>query len=359
MSMAQAARRQEDDESEIHRLRDIEAREVSLVDRAANKRRFLVVKRDDENPDDEDDDEEEDESKEKAQSAGDEDDAKPSRGRRKKKPSAASEAESTEKARKTPRPDEDDEDEQDSAETEKSDGENEQDGDEEDEDEDEEDGKESGSAAGRSRAARRKGKSSAGSDSGGIVGLSSVLTKAIERLQTLAEGLGASVKAGQAATASSLASGGGSAGSTAAAPEASSKAPVEKAGARMSRDRLDRFQKAMTLLSDILKEITDAKEDAPAASAFAANGVAKRDSSAAPLEIAGVKELTAGIAELTEVVKRQEEELTRIRQARGVSNAITVDGGGRRREAQEVSWPLDMNRPISRDSVGKAVSFYE
>jgi len=24
-----------------------------------------------------------------------------------------------------------------------------------------------------------------------------------------------------------------------------------------------------------------------------------------------------------------------------------------------VSWPLDMNRPISRDSVNKAVSFYD
>ena len=37
---------------------------------------------------------------------------------------------------------------------------------------------------------------------------------------------------------------------------------------------------------------------------------------------------------------------------------IDVDGG-RREPAQEVSWPLDMNRPISRDSVAKAVSFYE
>ena len=34
-----------DDESEVHRLRDIVVEEVSLVDRAANKRRFLLVKR--------------------------------------------------------------------------------------------------------------------------------------------------------------------------------------------------------------------------------------------------------------------------------------------------------------------------
>ncbi len=57
-------------------------------------------------------------------------------------------------------------------------------------------------------------------------------------------------------------------------------------------------------------------------------------------------------------MKRQEEELARVRQARGVSNAIPVDGG-RRAEPQEVSWPLDMNRPISRDQVRKEVSFFD
>src|SRR5689334_13952987 len=34
-----------DDDSGVHRLRDIVVEEVSLVDRAANKRRFLLVKR--------------------------------------------------------------------------------------------------------------------------------------------------------------------------------------------------------------------------------------------------------------------------------------------------------------------------
>ena len=41
------------------------------------------------------------------------------------------------------------------------------------------------------------------------------------------------------------------------------KADVAKAGARMSKDRLDRFQKALLLLADILKELTDTKEVAP------------------------------------------------------------------------------------------------
>src|SRR5687767_15952317 len=35
----------EDEAAAVHRLRDIVVEEVSLVDRAANKRRFLLVKR--------------------------------------------------------------------------------------------------------------------------------------------------------------------------------------------------------------------------------------------------------------------------------------------------------------------------
>jgi hypothetical protein len=43
-----AATHSEDDEHRIHRLRDMVVEEVSLVDRAANKRRFLIVKRSEE-----------------------------------------------------------------------------------------------------------------------------------------------------------------------------------------------------------------------------------------------------------------------------------------------------------------------
>ncbi|MDR7420794.1 MAG: hypothetical protein QN178_18005 [Armatimonadota bacterium] len=140
-------------------------------------------------------------------------------------------------------------------------------------------------------------------------------------------------------------------------PSPTAKAAVAKAGARMAKDRLDRFQKAMALLAEILKELTDGKELAPTAGAAEA-GVRKRDGGASPAQVPGLSELVAGIAELTRVVKRQEEELGRIRQARGVSNAIPVDGVPRR-EPEEVSWPFDMNRPITRDKVKKEVSFFD
>lgn len=142
-------------------------------------------------------------------------------------------------------------------------------------------------------------------------------------------------------------------------PSPTAKAAVAKAGARMAKDRLDRFHKAMTLLAEILKELTDSKDVPAAPTAGAAEaGVRKRDDGAAPPSVPGLKELVSGIGDLTRVVKRQEEELARIRQARGVSNAIPVDGA-RRKEPEDVSWPMDMNRPISRDKVKKEVSFFD
>jgi hypothetical protein len=128
----------------------------------------------------------------------------------------------------------------------------------------------------------------------------------------------------------------------------------------MAKDRLDRFQKALSLLAGILKELTETKDQAPGPTAGAAEtGVKKRDAEAPPAAaVPGLAELVSGIGELTRVVKRQEEELARMRQARGVSNAIPVESA-RRAEPHDVSWPLDMNRPISRDKVRKEVSFFD
>jgi hypothetical protein len=144
-----------------------------------------------------------------------------------------------------------------------------------------------------------------------------------------------------------------------AGPESAAKALVGKAGARMAKDRLARFQKAMALLAEILKEITEASGALPAPTAGAAQaGIEKREAASAPA-LSGLPELVAGISELTRVVKLQGDELAGLRKARGLSNALTLEAGPRHAEPQEVPWPLDMNRPISRDKVRKEVSFFD
>lgn len=335
MDEANAKTASKDDEADgVHRLRDIVVEEVSLVDRAANKRRFLVVKRSGDMADESNADSDVEKAKKKPAAASEVEDEE-----KRKKPGADEEDDDAEKAAK-PSDDEDDDEETEKARTQPA-------------DEETEDGEKT-----------PKRKQALAMPAAVKDALLRSLTEALERLMAIANrvkeatapedaeaeaALPDDVASEIAAIAELLASVG---------KRKAAKADVAKAGARMAKDRLDRFQKAMALLADILKELTDSKEGPAAPSAGAAEaGVKKRDI-AAPPAIPGLAELVTGIGELTRVVKRQEEELARIRQARGVSNAIPVESA-RRAEPQEVSWPLDMNRPISRDKVKKEVSFFD
>jgi hypothetical protein len=326
----------EDESDGVHRLRDIVVEEVSLVDRAANQRRFLVVKRSPEMAD------------EKTATADTKPDSPSAIAKAKKKPAQAAteDAADQEKAKK-PAADETD----DGADTEKAASAAATDGTEDD------DGEEP-------KKKQRK------QDELVLAGpvkeaLLRVLTDALERLMALANSIKEAAEPDEGDD-------GEMPGDVTTELEAiaemlgsvdkrkRNKADVAKAGARMAKDRLDRFQKALSLLADILKELTNPNNAPPAPTAGAAEtGVTKRDAAATPPTVVpGLTDLVTGIGELTRVVKRQEEELTRLRQARGVSNAIPVEGG-RRAEPQDVSWPLDMNRPISRDKVRKEVSFFD
>jgi hypothetical protein len=335
MNEASTKASKDDDADGVHRLRDIVVEEVSLVDRAANQRRFLVVKRSAEMAD------------ENTAPADTKPDSPKAIEKGKKKPAeaAADEAADQEKAKKKPAADEGDDADTEKARASTKDDDEEEDGDEE-----------------PTKKARKQELVLAASVKEALL---RVLTDALERLMTLANTI-------KEAAEPEDGDGGEMPKDVTSELEAvadllydankrrKAKADVAKAGARMAKDRLDRFQKALSLLADILKELTDTKE-APATPSVgsAAAGVTKRDAAETqPAAIAGLTDLVSGIGELTRVVKRQEEELARMRQARGVSNAIPVEGG-RRAEPQDVSWPLDMNRPISRDKVRKEVSFFD
>jgi hypothetical protein len=325
----------EDGAEGVHRLRDIVVEEVSLVDRAANQRRFLVVKRSaemaDENTATEDGKSDTPNAIEKA----------------KKKPAVAAGDETVDeaKAKKKPADGETEED----AETEKARGAAKDD----DEDDDESE---------PTKKARKQDLVLAAPVKEALL---RVLTDVLERLMALAntikeaeepeDGDGGEMPKEVTTELETVAD-----MLYDANKRKQAKADVAKAGARMAKDRLDRFQKALSLLADILKELTGTIDAPPAPTAGAAEtGVTKRAAAAPqPAAVPGLTDLVTGIGELTRVVKRQEEELSRMRQARGVSNAIPVEGG-RRAEPQDVSWPLDMNRPISRDKVRKEVSFFD
>ena len=368
----QAGQQKNDDEPKLHRLRDMVVEEVSLVDRAANKRRFLIVKRSDEMAEDGEvgaevkpdgrggltagsvqkarkkpgtgaaGDEAADEEKRKKPAGGADEDAEKARRR------AAAEEDDEEDARKVRRPkpkdgEDDDEDETAKAKRPKDEGDDEGDGDEE-------------------KRLKADGLTIPKPVKEAVL---RTLTEALERLMSVANRVKEAEETDEKVDAPVPDEVGTEVRAIAVLlngvgeryPSPTTKAALAKSGARMAKDRLDRFHKAMTLLAEILKELGDGKEPAPTAGAAEA-GVRKRDNAASSPPAQGLAELVAGIGELTRVVKRQEEELGKLRQARGVSNAIPVDGA-RRREPDDVSWPFDMNRPITRDKVKKEVSFFD
>jgi hypothetical protein len=377
--------------------------EVSLVDRAANKRRFLIVKRSsqmanngkpkgtgsargaggqkprrkpDEDVDktrprvmraaaDDEDEEETEKTRRSRESEDDDDDEETEKARR----STESECEEDEEARKAD--DEQDEDED-------------EDEDEEDDENGEDDkkskptkGRPSGKRSGRTGAPGkerpgRPGERARKADGDVPVLPANVknavlraLAQVLERLMAIAnqvkeadapdEGTEASVPddlTDELEDICELLEGIGEQLAEPAAKSRGKKADVSKAGRRMAKDRLERFQKALELLAAVLKELT-AEKPAPTPSAGSAETpLGKRESP----DVGG---LVASVQELTRVVKQQGEQLVRLQKTRATSNAIPVEGTSRRREIQEVSWPLDMNRPITRDRVDKAISFYD
>jgi hypothetical protein len=331
---AELVARREDGEAEgVHRLRDIVVEEVSLVDRAANKRRFLVVKRSDDMADESSADTDVEKAKKKPAAADASDPAD-----ERKKPGAG-ETDDAEKARKPPAADEDDEED-----TAKAAAPSEEE-----------------EPAGAKKTPKRKQALAVAAPVKDA--LLRAITVALERLMALANSIKDATEPDEGDDATMPEEVGNELAAIAELlgsidKRKATKAAVAKTGARMSKDRLDRFQKAMAALADILKELTDSKDVPAGPTAGAAESTVKKRDAAVPAT-PGLTELVTGIGELTRVVKRQEEELARLRQARGVSNAIPVDGGGRRAEPQDVSWPLDMNRPISRDKVKKEVSFFD
>lgn len=131
--------------------------------------------------------------------------------------------------------------------------------------------------------------------------------------------------------------------------------PAAKAGRRMAKERLERFRKAFSLLEELLAELT-AEEKAPAAEATpAAAPAAKADTSQAQ-----VKDpvLVAEIATLRAQVAKQAADIATLRQTPPASNQRTVENAGGDAGEEADPWPLDMNRPITKRTVAPSRSFY-
>jgi hypothetical protein len=378
--MPQAANTSEPKEGQ-HRLTDMLVEEVSFVDRGANKKRFLIVKRrgpmataaGELVPDGRGgmrrvstrkaggDEEETDE--EKAKKA-----KKPPFGGNKappfgKKPKEGDDEEETEKAG----------DEEEEEETEKA-----NDGEEEETDEAFEDGKKKKAAGKTTKADVRKA-------------VLATVTQAIELLMDAAEDLKdggedddeegdysppAAVTANAKKALGLLAKMLGAdtvKGILGKAFEAAGEL-AQKAGRRMSKERLDRFTKALGDLQSILKEVMSSpelKDDTEKRGAALLKALAKvaKASTTGGADDGRVDQLLEAVTELTETVQEQAATIGKLEKrnevlrkgAGGLSNQAGVEtretgtGGG----DGDVEWPFDLNRPIDKAHTDKDTSFYD
>lgn len=125
--------------------------------------------------------------------------------------------------------------------------------------------------------------------------------------------------------------------------ELAKRLKVEKAGAAMSANRLKRFSTALTELANILAEVGGDTE--------------KSISTNAQPPIAPV---TKGVAEA--VMKAELDALRRevatLKRAPAVSQAMPAEHSTQAGTTEDFAWPADMNKPLGRNDVPADRSFY-
>lgn len=115
---------------------------------------------------------------------------------------------------------------------------------------------------------------------------------------------------------------------------------VSKAGRKMAKERLDRFRKAMDMLAGILKELASDKVRKAAQPTGLAAFVKLPATEAAELA-EGLEALTKAVTERDAKIVQLSEQVTQLRKAAPPSNALTPEGN--RPAPRDVQWPVDMN----------------
>jgi len=69
--------------------------------------------------------------------------------------------------------------------------------------------------------------------------------------------------------------------------------------------------------------------------------------------------LTQAVTKLADGVKEQQQRLSKLEKGFGLPNSAPTREQGGRPDAEDVGWPLDLNRPFDRENVDKAVSFHD
>jgi hypothetical protein len=134
-------------------------------------------------------------------------------------------------------------------------------------------------------------------------------------------------------------------------------APMSKAGTqRQAADLLGTLELLQKLLAEALPQ-------APAAAPPAHATPTTKRAAAAPDGLQALTDaltsITTSMQALTDKVKGQDAEIARLKQSTGLPASREVDAVRAPKQPEPVSWPMDMNRPLTREHVEKDISFFD
>lgn len=139
------------------------------------------------------------------------------------------------------------------------------------------------------------------------------------------------------------------------------KALITKVGAKMSKDRLTRLQQAVSVLSNLVNEVAGAPPVPAGAPPVGKLAPTQKSASADPMLTAmqaQLTELVGVVGGLAGIVKQTQTGLHQVQKTRGTPTGGQVEGGAPA-PTTPLSWPMDMNNEITRETVGKNESFFD
>lgn len=131
---------------------------------------------------------------------------------------------------------------------------------------------------------------------------------------------------------------------------------IEKAGAAMSAGRLQRFSEALTQLAMLLGEVGG---DTKAISGSGSTKAAKAEAPAPVAPVAKAAVVDVEKASLQAEVTKLRREITVLKREPVASQSIPVEKSNPQAGTpEEYTWPADMNKPLGRNDVPVDKSFY-
>jgi phage-related protein len=136
---------------------------------------------------------------------------------------------------------------------------------------------------------------------------------------------------------------------------------VEKAG--MSKGSAGKLKNVIATLSGMVKEFEGGKVAPTSTDTDKSKGkVTKSEDEEKPAEVVALEksvvDLSGQVSQLLAIVKTQNKTLVKIKKSRGGSNAIAVDSSEKEDQtAFDDKWGLDLNEDKSRENIDKAIDF--